>query len=366
MPPSSIPDKFSDQLTLFLNNASRSPLPLSHRKILSDYTYKWEQGQHDPYHVNFNQSDELRTEVSRFVHCETDQISIQTNVAQSFSIILHGLDWNDDDEVILIEQDYPSVTLPFEAHLSINTKWVTPINGLVQTKDIQSLINVKTRAIALSWVNYSTGQVNDIQEISKLCKQHNILLLVDATQALGVIPINLINTPVDFFVASLYKWCFCPQGMALGIFSNELMMQLTPLSSGVFSQYNRTIRYRPNEPSFTARKFEFGNLNILGIMLALETFRWFNLIGILSLNTILSNLSQKILNLIHRKPYKTTVEYSHEHFSSIISFYHPKRDSFMKQLRLHGGSATFRDNYIRLSPGIYQTESTIDAIDIIL
>ena len=101
-------------------------------------------------------------------------------------------------------------------------------------------------------------------------------------------------------------------------------------------------------------------------MLALETFRWFNLMGILSLNTILSNLSQKILNLIHRKSYKTTVEYSHEHFSSIISFYHPKPDSFMKQLRLHGGSATFRDNYIRLSPGIYQTESTIDAIDIIL
>ena len=190
--------------------------------------------------------------------------------------------------------------------------------------------------------------------------------MVDATQALGVIPINLADTPVDFFTASLYKWCFCPQGMAVGIFSDALMSTLTPISSGVFSQHDRGIRYRPNKSCLTARQFEFGNLNILGIMLACETFRWFHSIGISTIHKTLSNLSQQLLDLIYQKSYETPVDYASDHGSGIISFYHPTPDLFMAKLSDNGGSATFRDGYIRLSPGIYQNRSTISKLADIL
>ena len=48
---------FSDQLTLFLNNASRSPIPTSHQRIIQDYMTAWHNGQHEPYRYNFEHAD---------------------------------------------------------------------------------------------------------------------------------------------------------------------------------------------------------------------------------------------------------------------------------------------------------------------
>ncbi|MGC6367356.1 MAG: hypothetical protein ACON35_05075 [Candidatus Marinamargulisbacteria bacterium] len=57
------------------------------------------------------------------------------------------------------------------------------------------------------------------------------------------------------------------------------MNGLSPISSGVFSRHDQGIRQMPNKTVTNARKFEYGNLNILGIMLGHETFRWFNELG---------------------------------------------------------------------------------------
>ncbi|MEC8678711.1 MAG: aminotransferase class V-fold PLP-dependent enzyme [Candidatus Margulisiibacteriota bacterium] len=359
-------NNFSTGLDLFLNNASRSPIPLSHKKIIEDYLVEWARAKHDPYYYNFNHADMLKQQIGRFVNCDTNKIAIGTNVADGFSNLINGLSWKDNDEVLLTHEDYPSVTLPFHTQQSPSIKWIKPINGIATIEAIQNVLTPQVKAIAISWVNYTTGQVNPIPAISKLCQKHNILLLVDATQALGVLPIDLSNVHIDYVTASLYKWCFCPQGTAISIFSNKLLNQVNPIGSGVFSQHDRQLRYSPNQPANSAQKFEFGNLNILGIMLAYETFKWFNEVSIHLIHSTLTNLTQEILKLLTEKCYKYPVKYNEEHESSIISFIHPNSEEFMKQLHSQGGSATYRHGLVRLSPGIYQTETTIKTLSTIL
>ena len=104
---------FSDQLTLFLNNASRSPLPKTHKRIIQDYMEIWHEGNHEPYYFNFECADALKEELGRFIQSNSNNIAIGTNVAQSFATILHGFPWQLGDEVLLLNDDYPSVTLPF-------------------------------------------------------------------------------------------------------------------------------------------------------------------------------------------------------------------------------------------------------------
>ena len=90
---------------------------------------------------------------------------------------------------------------------------VEPHNGLADIETIGKQLH-QTRAIALSWINYTTGQVNPIAEISKFCKSKNIRLLVDATQALGVFPIDLTSIHIDF-LWQVYS----------GVFVRELLYQ---------------------------------------------------------------------------------------------------------------------------------------------
>ncbi len=357
---------FSNELTLFLNNASRSPLPTTHQAILQRFMTDWHRGVHEPYYYNFQHADALKNELGHFISCAPDQIAIGTNVAQSFASILHGYPWQPGDEVMLFSDDYPSVTLPFHNHPNIGIRWINPINGLASIDELQYHLTPQTKAIALSWVNYSTGQVNPMAEISAFCKANHIRLLVDATQALGVLPIDLSMIHVDFLVASLYKWCFCPQGTAISVFSDAFMNELTPISSGVFSQMDRGIRATPNSPATSARKFEYGNLNILGIMLAHETFRWFNTLGAVPIHGQYTHLTQGILHLLKDKRMAFSVDYSDHHQSSIVSFIHPSPEDFMSHLKAAGGNATHRQGLVRLSPGLYQTQTTLDQLALII
>ena len=118
-------DAFSPSLDLYLNNASRSPLPQSHQDLLHRYTTDWYLGDHDPYYYNFEHADQLKNELSSFIHCSSNQIAIGYNVATGFTHVLHGMGLQPKDEVILLKDDYPSITLPFQNHPHINIQWAS-------------------------------------------------------------------------------------------------------------------------------------------------------------------------------------------------------------------------------------------------
>ena len=87
--------------------------------------------------------------------------------------------------------------------------------------------------------------------------------------------------------------------------------------------------------------------------------------GLMSLisiiNNTLSSLSQSIIQLLESNGYDLAIQYPSDHSSGIVSFYHPTPKSFMQTLFAHNGAATFRNGVIRLSSGIYQNQSTMDA-----
>ena len=101
-------------------------------------------------------------------------------------------------------------------------------------------------------------------------------------------------------------------------------------------------------------------------MLAYETFSWFNKLGIKNIHKKLTQLSNQILTLLQQKQYTLPIQYAKNHSTAILCFQHPNPKKFMSQLKKHNGTATYRDNYIRLSPGIYQNQTTIKKLNLLL
>ena len=77
-------------------------------------------------------------------------------------------------------------------------------------------------------------------------------------------------------------------------------------------------------------------------------------------------MSQGIIALLKDKGYMLAVNYDADHASGIVSFIHPNPTDFMERLTHAGGMATHRDGFIRLSPGIYQSDETLTALDALL
>ena len=97
-------------------------------------------------------------------------------------------------------------------------------------------------------------------------------------------------------------------------------------------------------------------------MLAHETFQWFNSLTITTLNNIYTRQINQLLSLCKIHHIQPLFIYDTSHNTAIITIKHPQADQFMKKLKQKGGSATFRNGYIRLSVGLFHTLTSYERL----
>jgi selenocysteine lyase/cysteine desulfurase len=100
--------------------------------------------------------------------------------------------------------------------------------GFVDPGELLALVDDGTAALIISHVEYRTGQAYDLQELAQAVHRHGGVLVVDATQSAGQVPIDVGVLGVDALVASAYKWLCGPFGAAVMYLSPALQAVLDP------------------------------------------------------------------------------------------------------------------------------------------
>jgi cysteine desulfurase / selenocysteine lyase len=99
---------------------------------------------------------------------------------------------------------------------SSNIEWTflcSQDRGVIDLNDIQKSITANTRVLVTSFVQFATGFRQDLVELGHLCRERNLIFVVDATQGMGVFPIDVANSGIDFLVFSGYKWAQAGYGI---------------------------------------------------------------------------------------------------------------------------------------------------------
>lgn len=109
-----------------------------------------------------------------------------------------------------------------------------PINpwGQVDVAKVPALLKPHTRLLAAMWVQNEIGSINPMRELAEICRNHRVYLLSDATQAVGKVPVDLRETPVDLLSFSAHK-LYGPKGSGfLYIRSRDPKIHLPALIAG--------------------------------------------------------------------------------------------------------------------------------------
>lgn len=85
-------------------------------------------------------------------------------------------------------------------------------NGLVDLKELEAAITDKTILISIMWANNETGVIQDMRAIGEICEKHGVLLMSDATQAVGKIPVFPKEVGVHLMAFSAHKM-YGPKGI---------------------------------------------------------------------------------------------------------------------------------------------------------
>src|SRR5438270_11761442 len=128
-------------------------------------------------------------------------------------------------------------------------------------------LDQRTGIVSLSFVEYASSFRNDLDAIGNLCRERAIYFFVDAIQGLGVLPLDVGRTPVDFLAADGHKWLLGPEGAGLFYARRDRIDLLHPVGVGWNSVVGAldfsTIDFRLKPH---AGRWESGTLNVGGIL----------------------------------------------------------------------------------------------------
>jgi selenocysteine lyase/cysteine desulfurase len=130
--------------------------------------------------------------------------------------------------VVVPDIEFASNLFPFMVHADRGVEVVT-----VPTGQLVDAIDQRTTAVAYSAVQSATGEVTDLARVSAAAKAYGALTIVDATQAVGWLPVDARHA--DVLTCAAYKWLMSPRGSAFMVIDPALADRVRPLAAGWFS-----------------------------------------------------------------------------------------------------------------------------------
>jgi cysteine desulfurase / selenocysteine lyase len=209
--------------------------------------------------------DGLRGAAARLIGAEPGQIAVVSSATESLNQFVRWLSPGAGANVVLLDGDFPSVTLPWlrlAEDTGVEVRFV-PTRAHPERATaaaIAELVDQRTAAISAGHVQYATGHRLDLSLLSDVAAANDARLVVDATQSVGAVPVDVGQTSVDMLVASSHKWLCAPHGAAFCYLARSMDEFRPPLVGwrGVSAPTNfdaRSLHFAPG-----ARRLELGTI----------------------------------------------------------------------------------------------------------
>jgi selenocysteine lyase/cysteine desulfurase len=215
----------------YLNLASQAPLPRAAAKALQAAA-EWKKLPHRiPETAHMDLPNRVRALLARLISAAPEEIALGTGATSGLLAVAHGFDWRPDDEVLIAAGEFPahlSVFQPLAAAGRLKLKIVQPSGRFITAEDFQAHIGPRTRLISTSLVRFNDGVRIDAPRLAAACHAVGAALLLDASQAVGAVPMDVRKLGADFIVASGYKWLLGPYGTGFFWIRADRVEQMCP------------------------------------------------------------------------------------------------------------------------------------------
>lgn len=311
--------------------------------------------------------DETRTLAARLLHCTPEEIAFAKNTSEGISFIANGLAFEPGDNVVTTNVEFPANYYPWEnlKHKGVELRLATEEDGRIPPEAIEALVDERTRVIALSSVEFSSGFRHDLDRIGVLCRKHGIFFFVDAIQSVGVLDDDVKALGVHALAADGHKWLLAPEGIAIFYLDAAKLDEVTVIEKGWLNVVN-PIAFLDYDPTLRpdAGRFECGSLNTAGLHALRGSLKMLLDIGVPRIEARALALSDYLCERLESKGYTIFSSRRPTEKSPIVSFYKEGLDlrPIQTELRKQQIVVAYRDGRLRASPHFYNTHADLDRL----
>ncbi|MEX1095651.1 MAG: aminotransferase class V-fold PLP-dependent enzyme [Planctomycetales bacterium] len=226
--------------------------------------------------------ERARQLAAELIGADEAEVALVRNTTEGVNLVAEGYPWRPGDNVVLPAGEFPTNLYPWLnlADRGVEVRQVPAENERLDLDRLADACDERTRIVAASWVGYATGWRNDPRELAEVAHSRGALLFLDAIQGLGVFPLDVRTSGVDFLAADGHKWLLGPEGAGVFFIRREHLDRLRPLGLGWNSVRNpgdfeapgrRTDRRSVLASLKEAGRYEGGSYNVGGIAALAES-----------------------------------------------------------------------------------------------
>jgi selenocysteine lyase/cysteine desulfurase len=353
----------------YFDHAAVAPLTAPARQALADWAGDSADNGVTCWPAWQRRIEQARQSFGALLHADPLDIAFVPNTTAGIGLVAEGLRWRDGDNVVTAEEEYPSNLYPWMnlAERGVELRRVPSRGGRIEIDDLAAAIDPRTRLVTLSWVEYASGFRNDLDAVGALCRERGVLFLVDAIQGLGVLPLDLSRTPVDFLSADGHKWLLGPEGAGVFYARRERLEELHPIGVGWNSVVGAhdfaaiDFRLEPHAGRWEGGTLNAGSIAALGASLALLL----ELGGPAALEPRILDLTDRLCAGARRVGWGVHGRVRERDRSGIVSLAAPagvQPAAVVRQARAAGIVLNARGGRVRASPHAYNSEDEVDRL----
>lgn len=260
--------------TVFLGHCAVSPLYPGAAQAVRAFTDDLAAGGVLGLREHLHILPRLHEHAGRLLRCPAADISFVHNTAEAMSMLAGGYPFAPGDQVVSYLHEYPSNHYPWvlQRRRGVELRMLAdhdPVGGLGDVglprgwsmEELEAAVTDRTRVIAVSHVQFSSGFAADLQALGEFCRQRQIDLVVDCAQSLGCLPVRPADCNIAALAASGWKWLLGPWSSGLLYTSPAFREKLQPVLSGpgMMRQQLDYLDHRWN-PHDDGRFFEYSTL----------------------------------------------------------------------------------------------------------
>ena len=287
------------------------------------------------------------------------RIAFLGSAAEGINRFAEGLDWLPGDEIVSLTDEYPNALVPWLARSrhGIRLVAVDPLDAAETA--IAGAVTSRTKAICVSHVNYLNGRRLRLDILRQIADSCGALLVVDASQSLGVLPVDA--DLCDVMVSCCYKFILGIHGVGIFYCSEAVLERLSPTMVGWHSIDWPSLPARSQSYHLKngAARFELGNPPFPGVVALDEGLKLLESVPRARLEAHVMNLGRDLragLGLLGAPVWAGSDE---DTLSANVVFGSANADSVVRALAADGVLAWSGDGRVRLSLHGYNDDSDV-------
>ena len=360
----------------YINCAYMSPLLNRQEKVAQTMLQRLR----DPRQVKaidfFQPVEDLKKAFAQLIHAEHfNRIAVFPAASYGMSTVARNIHPKKGENMVLLEEQFPSnyycwERLAKEHDTELRIIKAPPVGeGRVQIWNQQLLdaIDVNTVAVCMGCIHWADGTLFDLKAIREKTKAVAALLILDGSQTVGALPMDVSDLQPDALICAGYKWLFAPYGISMGYFGpafdGGIPLEETWINRERSEDFSGLVHYESNYRPMAWRYSMGEQGNLLQIPMTTSGIQQILDWGVENIQAYCEHLFAPYLDQFRTLGCQIEEDaYRCKHLFGIRLGEDFDKNALKVALEKHQVSVSFRGDAVRLSPHVYNDARDVEVV----